>query len=124
MLSTSPLVAFAAITNPERAKFFYGQVLGLTLAHDDAFGLMFDANGTMVRLARVDTLTPAPYTVLGWRVSDIDAAIVALSARGVVFERYEGMEQDCRGVWTVPGGGQGAWFKDPDGNVLSLSQPA
>jgi predicted enzyme related to lactoylglutathione lyase len=124
MLSTSPLVAFAAITDPERAKAFYGQVLGLTLAHDDPSGLEFDANGTMLRLARVDALTPAPYTVLGWRVADIDAAIAALSARGVAFERFEGMEQDSRGVWTVPDGGKVAWFKDPDGNVLSLSQPA
>jgi predicted enzyme related to lactoylglutathione lyase len=99
-------------------------VLGLTLAHDDEFGLMFDANGTMLRLAKVDTLTPAPYTVLGWRVSDIGATIATLSAQGVAFERFEGMEQDSRGVWRVPGGGQVAWFKDPDGNMLSLSQPA
>jgi catechol 2,3-dioxygenase-like lactoylglutathione lyase family enzyme len=124
MLSASPLVAFAAITDPERAKSFYGRVLGLRLVHEDEFGLAYDANGTTLRLPKVDTLTPAPYTVLGWRVTDIGAVIEALSAQGVAFERYEGMQQDSRGVWTVPGGGQVAWFKDPEGNLLSLSQPA
>jgi predicted enzyme related to lactoylglutathione lyase len=124
MFSTSPLVAFAAITDPERAKVFYGQVLGLPLTHDDRFGLEFEAGGTTLRLAKVDTLAPAPYTVLGWRVSDIGAVMAELTARGVSFQQYEGMDQDSLGVWTVPGGGKVAWFKDPDGNVLSLSRPA
>jgi predicted enzyme related to lactoylglutathione lyase len=83
---------------------------------------VFDANGTTLRLAKVERISPAPYTVLGWLVPDIRAACARLSAAGVPFERYEGMPQDEAGIWATPGGGYVAWFKDPDGNTLSLTQ--
>lgn len=121
MLAKAPIIAFVAITDAERARRFYEQTLGLMLLQDDAFALVFDANGTMLRLAKVERLSLAPYTVLGWRVPDIAAACARLAAAGVTFERYEGMEQDEAGIWATPGG-YVAWFKDPDGNTLSLTQ--
>ena len=83
---------------------------------------VFDANGTMLRVTAVPEVSRAGYTVLGWRVADIAAAARDLAARGIVFIRYDGMDQDGNGVWTTPGGDQVAWFADPDGNVLSLAQ--
>lgn len=124
MLERAAVIAFVATTDLERTRKFYGGVLGLTLTSDDPYGLMFDANGTALRLAKVDTLSPAPYTVLGWEVADIEAAAAGLGARGIELERFEGMAQDSRGIWTVPDGGKVAWFKDPDGNLLSLTQTA
>jgi catechol 2,3-dioxygenase-like lactoylglutathione lyase family enzyme len=122
MLGNREVIAFVATAQPERAKGFYRDVLGLRLIDDDPFGLVFDANGTMVRIFKVRELTPAPYTVLGWKVPEIQTAIAELSKRGVSFERYPGMPQDELGVWTTPEGHQVAWFKDPDGNTLSVTQ--
>ena len=123
MLSDSRLVAFAATTRPDAAKAFYREALGLTLVSDDGFALVFDANGTSVRIAKVESFTPQPFTVLGWQVADIRAKVAALAARGVAFERYAGMDQGEAGIWTVPGTtAMVAWLKDPDGNLLSLSQ--
>ena len=75
-----------------------------------------------IRLAKVDELVPQPFTVLGWIVTDMKKAIDGLTARSVEFIRYAGMEQDADGTWTAPGGDRVAWFKDPDGNTLSLTQ--
>jgi catechol 2,3-dioxygenase-like lactoylglutathione lyase family enzyme len=86
------------------------------------FALVYDAHGTMLRVTIVKKVNTAGYTVLGWKVPSILAAANALSAAGVRFERYQGMEQDDLGIWTSPGGGKIAWFKDPDGNTLSISQ--
>ncbi len=122
MSSDCEVIAFVATAQPERAKAFYRDALGLRLIDDDPFGLVFDANGTMVRIFRVQELSPAPFTVLGWKVAAIRTAIQELSNRGVSFERYPGMPQDDAGVWTTPEGHQVAWFKDPDGNTLSLTQ--
>ena len=83
---------------------------------------MLDANGTTLRITAAPEVRQASYTVLGWRVTDITAAVRGLAARGVVFVRYEGMDQDSDGVRTAPGGDKVAWFTDPDGNVLSLTQ--
>ena len=122
MLNQSAICAFVATTNAAKAKAFYHDVLGLTFVSDDSFALVFDSGGTMLRVARVKELSPAPYTVLGWNVADIAAAIKKLSSRGVVFEKYPGLPQDDAGVCTFPGGAKVAWFKDPDGNTLSLAQ--
>jgi len=123
VLGDGDLVAFVASCDLEEAGRFYGQVLGLRLLEVSEFARAYDANGTQLRVTRVDRVNVAPYTVLGWRVVDIVATIRALRGVGVVFERYEGMAQDEDGVWIAPGGSRVAWFADPDGNVLSLQQP-
>ena len=122
MLNNFEVSAFIATAHGRRAKAFYTTVLGLTLVEDSAASLVFDAHGTMVRISKVERLAPAPYTVLGWSVPDIRAAIEELSNHGVTFERLQGMAQDEIGVWTSPEGHRVAWFKDPDGNTLSLTQ--
>ena len=124
MLTHAAVVAFVATTHAERARAFYEGVLGLALVADDPSALVFDANGVTLRVAKVPALTPAPHTVLGWSVADIAGTVAALRARGVAVERYPGLEQDDAGVWTSPGGARVAWFKDPDGNVLSLTARA
>ena len=124
MLAASDLVGFIATTDPERAGAFYGDTLGLACLEQTPFAWVFDANGTTLRITRVDELTPAPFTVLGWRVDDIEQMVGSLHANGVRFERFPGMDQDDLGIWTTPGGDRVAWFKDPDGNVLSLTQLA
>ena len=123
-VTDAPPIAFLATTDAERARLFYAGVLGVRLVTDDQFALVFDLAGTMLRLVRVESFTPQPFTVLGWRVPDLDAAIRQLSRGGVHFERFEGLEQDEAGAWEAPGGTRIAWFKDPDGNLLSLSQHA
>jgi catechol 2,3-dioxygenase-like lactoylglutathione lyase family enzyme len=118
-----PLIAFVATRDPARAKEFYRDTLGLRLVTEQLpFALVFDAHGTMLRVTIVNKLTTADYTVLGWQVPDIVVAAKALQKAGVRFERYPGMEQDELGVWTSPGGAKVAWFKDPDGNTLSISE--
>jgi catechol 2,3-dioxygenase-like lactoylglutathione lyase family enzyme len=116
------VIAFVSTTDPARARAFYAGTLGLELESESPFAVVFRSGPTMLRVTVVEQLEPQPFTVLGWRVPDIDAAIRALADRGVAFERYDGMEQDELDVWTSPGGGRIAWFKDPDGNVLSLTQ--
>ena len=122
MLRAAKLIAFAATTNGARAREFYVGVLGLPVISDDAFALALDANGTMLRIQKLEVFAPHPFTTLGWEVVDIDNAVDELSKRGVVFERYPGMAQDQRGIWYSPSGAQVAWFKDPDGNTLSLTR--
>lgn len=122
MLNGSQLTAFVATTQPEAARTFYERALGLRLVSDDGFATVFDSNGTTLRVTKVHEHTPAPFTVLGWQVPDVRAALADLETRGVKAERFPGLEQDAAGVWTAPGGARIAWFKDPDGNVLSVSQ--
>jgi len=124
-LASAKLVAFAATTNQERAKEFYGGVLGLGLLSQDGFAVVFDANGVMLRVSTVREVAQAQYTVLGWEVSDIVRTVKELETAGVKFERYSFPGQDEMGIWTAPGGSaRVAWFKDPDGNILSISQHA
>ena len=123
MLEDAGLVAFVASRDLEVAGRFYGEVLGFRLLETSTFSNAYDANGTQLRVALVDRVLQAPYTVLGWRLLDIVATIRALREAGVAFKRYEGMAQDEDGVWIAPGGSRVAWFADPDGNVLSLQQP-
>ena len=125
MLGSAQLVAFVATRDPARAKEFYRDTLGLRLISEDDFAIVFDANGVMLRVSTVREIAPAQYTVLGWEVSDIVAKVKELGKAGVKFERYSFPGQDEMGIWTAPGGvARVAWFKDPDGNVLSLSQHA
>jgi len=116
------IVGFAITTKPEEAKAFYTGKLGFTFVHDDGFALVFDAHGTMLRISKMKTFTPAQWTVLGWQVSDMATAVSELGSKGVQFEHYDFMHPDPTGVVTFPTGDKVAWFKDPDGNVLSVSQ--
>jgi catechol 2,3-dioxygenase-like lactoylglutathione lyase family enzyme len=118
------VVTFLLTQNPDAAVSFYRDKLGFTFLRDDGFALVFDMNGVMLRIGKVQQFTPAQNTVLGWESKDIASAIDGLAKNGVVFERYPKMAQDELGVHTFPTGDKVAWFKDPDGNVLSLSQHA
>jgi len=122
MLQTSHLIAFASTTDLGRARAFYEGVLGLPLVEENAYACVFDAQGTMLRITAVGEVARPGYTVLGWRVDDIDDAVDQLTLDGVTFTRYDGMKQDSHGVWSTPNGDRVAWFTDPDGNVLSLTQ--
>jgi hypothetical protein len=75
-----------------------------------------------LRISIAPEVTPAKYTVLGWAVKDIRASLAALASAGVKFERFGFFKQDELGVWTAPNGDQVAWFKDPEGNLLSIAQ--
>jgi len=117
------IIAFVTIVEVERAKSFYRDTLGLTLLSEEPpFALVFDANGIMIRLGMGKELPKVPGTVLGWEVPNIAAAIRELEGAGVRFERFGGLKQDALGIWTTPTGSKVAWFKDPDGNILSLSE--
>ncbi len=123
MLGSTNIVAFVPTRDSEKAKAFYEGVLGLRFVSDDGFALVFDANGIMVRAAKVPPqFTPAQFTILGWQVTEIEKVVAGLQAKGVRFERYGFLKQDELGIWTAPTGDKVAWFKDPDGNVLSVSQ--
>lgn len=122
MLANTKLMAFASTKDPAKAKAFYSETLGLRLTSEDSFGVVFDSNGVMLRVSIVRDFNPQPFTVLGWQVADIRASLRELVAKGVGFERYAFVTQDEDGVWTTDDGTQVAWFKDPDGNLLSLTQ--
>jgi catechol 2,3-dioxygenase-like lactoylglutathione lyase family enzyme len=123
MLAAAPVVAFVPSTDLDRSREFYEAVLGLPIAHADGFALVVASPAGTIRITHVGpALNAQPFTVLGWHVDDLDAEIDSLAERGVEFVRFPGMEQDERGAWTAPGGTRIAWFRDPDGNTLSLDQ--
>ena len=122
MLGSTPLVAFVPITDSQRARAFYEGVLGLKFVKDDGFALVLDANGIVIRAAKMKEFTPAQFTILGWQVSDIEHVVRGLAEKGVHFEVFGFFKQDGLGIWTSPTGDKVAWFKDPDGNTLSVSQ--
>jgi catechol 2,3-dioxygenase-like lactoylglutathione lyase family enzyme len=123
-LGQADLVAFAASADLERARTFYEGALGLPLLHQDGYACLFSASakGTKLRVTLVQQVAVAPYTVLGWEVADIESIVKDLVLTGVVFEQFEGIEQDELGIWTSPDGSRVAWFKDPDRNILSVAQ--
>jgi len=121
-LGDHDLMIFSQTAHPEKAKAFYGDVLGLTLVEDSPFAIVFRSGRTSVRIQKVQSFSPSPFTSLGWQVPDICVTAQKLVAKGVVFQRYEGIKQDDLGIWLSPGGSQVCWFKDPDGNTLSLTQ--
>lgn len=123
MLGSSPPVCFVLAADMARARRFYTDTLGLTETGEDLFAVSYDLAGTALRLTRIEDHQAGPHTVLGWQVADIEAAIDALAAKGVAMAIYDGFGQDARGVWTHPGSGAKiAWFHDPEGNNLSLTQ--
>lgn len=122
ILGTQKLVAFVATRDPKRAKKFYRDTLGLALVSEDEFALLFDAAGTMLRVTPVQELVAAKHTILGWQVPDIVDTAKSLQKAHVTVERYPGLQQDELGIWNSPSGARVAWFKDPDGNTLSVTQ--
>ncbi len=121
-LGAAPVIGFIPTKDYRRAKAFYKNVLGLKFISQDAFALVLEGGGSMIRVTKVGDFTPGGHTIFGWKVADIAKVATGLKKRGVVFERYPWMEQDKLGVWNSPAGARVAWFKDPDGNLLSLSQ--
>jgi len=121
-LKLKTMVGFVVSAQPDQARQFYEEVLGFSFLTDDPFALAFNANGSLLRVLKAKSFSPAAGTVLGWEVPAIEAFVHELGQRGVTFERYPQMAQDALGVCTFPGGDKVVWFKDPDGNVLSLSQ--
>ncbi|HKF04583.1 MAG TPA: VOC family protein [Candidatus Sulfotelmatobacter sp.] len=124
MLGSTNIIAFVPIKDSQKSRAFYEGILGLRFVKDDGFALVLDANGIMVRVVKMKDFTPAQFTVLGWEVSDIENVVRELSKKGVQFEIFGFFKQDNLGIWTAPGGDRVAWFKDPDGNTLSVSQHA
>lgn len=118
------VVTFLMTLDPAAALQFYRGTLGLAFLRDDGFALVFDMEGVMLRIAKAGQFTPAKHTVLGWEVDDIGATVDRMAKKGVAFERYPNMGQDERAICTFPNGDRVAWFRDPDGNLLSLSQHA
>jgi catechol 2,3-dioxygenase-like lactoylglutathione lyase family enzyme len=123
MLAQRPIVAFIPTTDFAKARAFYEGIIGLSVVQSDNFALVMDANGLMVRITKVDSFTPQPFTILGWEVHNVAQMRERLKAKGIELERYPNLKQDAAGIWTSPSGAKVAWFKDPDGNVLSISQP-
>ena len=121
-LGKAKLVCFGATASAAKAKAFYGDTLGLRLLEDTPFALVFDAAGTTLRIQKVERVAVAGYTALGWEVADIHAAVSALAKKGIRFQRYDGVTQDASGIWKSPGGTLVAWFLDPDGNTISLTE--
>jgi catechol 2,3-dioxygenase-like lactoylglutathione lyase family enzyme len=122
-LASAKAMTFIVTRDRAKAVAFYRDVLGFKFVGDDDFAAVFDVNGTMLRISTRDNFTPQPHTVLGWEVHDIVSTVTALKASGVKFNVYEGLGQDELGIWAAPGGAaRVAWFLDPDGNNLSLTQ--
>jgi catechol 2,3-dioxygenase-like lactoylglutathione lyase family enzyme len=122
ILARAKAGCFVCVTDRARAKAFYGETLGLKLKHEDGFVIVFDSNGTTLRVSPVKDLRPQPFTVLGWEVPDIKATVKALTVAGIEFVRVPGLSQDALGIWSPVPGIFVAWFKDPDGNMLSVAQ--
>ena len=122
MLAANRIVGFVPTTDSKAAREFYEKKLGFEFVSDDQFALVMKAGETTIRIAKAAKFTPAPYTVLGWEVKDIEAVVGWLAQRGVTFEKYPFVQDQKGGIWTTPNGDKVAWFKDPDGNILSVSQ--
>jgi catechol 2,3-dioxygenase-like lactoylglutathione lyase family enzyme len=122
MLSSAKVIAFLPSSDLERSRQFFTGTLGLTVDDVTPYACVLHVGATMVRITKVDDLRPQPFTVFGWDVVDIETVVAALANAGVSFLHFAGMDQDTAGVWTTPGGDKVAWFHDPDGNILSLTQ--
>jgi catechol 2,3-dioxygenase-like lactoylglutathione lyase family enzyme len=123
MAALGTLMGFIPTRDGDAARVFYETKVGLHFISEDQFAVVFQSGENMIRISRTGSFTPAPFTILGWQSADIEQDVRDMSARGVKFERYDYMgAQDELGIWTAPSGAKVAWFKDPDGNTLSISQ--
>jgi len=116
------VVAFLQITLPHRARAFYQDTLGMRFLRNDGYALVFEWNGNLIRAGIVEALTPAGHTVLGWEVPDIAMAVENLQKAGIIFRQLPGTLPEDSRIWIAPDGSKVAWFQDPDGNWLSVSQ--
>ena len=121
-LASSHISGFAPTADSKKARQFYEGTLGLTFEHEDEYVIVFRTDHAMIVMHKLKELQPAHYTVMGWEVADIKKTVSGLTDSGVVFEKYKWMQQDDLGIWKTPADGSVAWFKDPDGNILSVSQ--
>lgn len=121
MLASSSMNGFVPTKDAKKARSFYEGVLGFPFAYENEFVIVFRGKDGMILAQKVETFSPAPYTILGWEVEDIKKVVSLLSQKGVEFEKYAWVEQDKLGIWKGPAG-KVAWFKDPDGNTLSVSE--
>ena len=125
MLGSADLIAFVPTRDTGKARKFYEETLGLDFISEDPFALVFNARGTTLRIANVSGVKgfkAAPFTIIGWQVTNVSDTVGDLVKKGVQFERFPGMDQDAKGIWKSPSGARVAWFKDPDGNILSITQ--
>jgi catechol 2,3-dioxygenase-like lactoylglutathione lyase family enzyme len=122
MLAANKVIGFVPTQDSAKAREFYEGKLGFQFVSDDPFALVMRSGETMIRVSKAKDFTPAPYTILGWEVKDIEAVVRWLTSRGVAFEKYPFVLDQELGIWNAPSGDKVAWFKDPDGNVLSVSQ--
>ena len=122
MLASAKMVGFVPTKDSKKARSFYEGKLGFQFVSDDQYALVVRAGGSTIRVGKAQDFTPAPYTVLGWEVQDIEGVVAWLKERGVVCEKYPFIQDQESGIWTTPAGDKVAWFKDPDGNVLSVGQ--
>ena len=121
VLASAKPGAFLCTRDRAAAKAFYGGTLGFPMTHEDDYAVVFDLNGTVLRISPLKDFTAQPFTVLGWHVEDVPVTVKALTQAGVAFARFDGLEQDGLGIWSPGGDIKVAWFKDPDGNILSVS---
>jgi catechol 2,3-dioxygenase-like lactoylglutathione lyase family enzyme len=124
MLGNAKATSGFAVDDLDAAKRFYGETLGLrvsVLSEEGGLLSLHLAGDRDTLVYRKPDFTPATYTILNFEVDDVDSAVEELSSRGVVFERYDGFEQDEKGIARGPGPSI-AWFKDPAGNILSVLQ--
>lgn len=121
ILGSSQIIGFIPTKDSKQARAFYENILGLTFEGEDLFSIEFRSGANVIRMVKVQDFKPSPFALIGWEVSHIEKIVEDLNARGVTFEKYDGMEQDERGIWSDPGRAKVAWFKDPDGNLLSIS---
>jgi len=124
MLANARLQTIIWTADRARADGFYGEVLGLARRGESHGASVYDVGGAELRVSPVPSTEPSPHTVLGFAVADIDVIAAALSARHVPTERFPNFNHDERGVWRAPDGAQVLWFRDPDGNLLSVVQYA
>lgn len=122
MLQDPKITAFLPTTDSKKSKEFYTNILGLNLVSEDNFALEFEGMGSVLRITIVREFQPHPFTVLGFKIENIEQQVTALLHKNVTFERFNELDQDDLGIWTSPGSARIAWFKDPDGNLLSLTE--
>jgi catechol 2,3-dioxygenase-like lactoylglutathione lyase family enzyme len=123
MLHDSNVIVFSATTSGDRTRSFYEGVLGLQFASEDDFAIVYRLNQASLRIQKVTNLKPQPFTVLGWSVPSVEKAVKQLIAKGVAIELYPSLTQDPLGIWHSPSGAKIVWFKDPDGNIISFTEP-